>query len=176
MIRTGSAIGATLALIAIVLAVAAPDLNAASPSLLEQNPAGDPGADAEFGDTIHVASSELEAASLAFAAALAGRSREGLAEWMGSEGIRLHLEGTSHAGLSARQAVASLREFLRAYDHRSTVVTRAAPVEDSPDRGFAEVRWSARVSGTSQEIERTLFLGLYRDSERWWVDEVRLLR
>ncbi len=175
MIRARIAIGRALSVMTVVLTAAAPAAAVAAPPPPVQHMGLGGQVPADTGDTIHVASTELEAASLAFASAFAERSRDGLAEWMGSGGIRLHLEGTSHAGLSARQAVASLREFLRGYDHRNTVVTRAAPVEDSPDRGFAELRWSARVSGTSQEIERTLFLGLYRDTERWRVDEVRLL-
>jgi hypothetical protein len=55
-------------------------------------------------------------------------------------------------------------------------VTRAAPIAGSPDRGFAEIVWSGRVVGTSQELRRTAFVGLMRDSGGWRVDEFRLLR
>jgi len=127
-------------------------------------------------DTIRVAGSPLEAASIAFARALADPSGDALTSLLAPSGIRLHLGNAGHVGLSARQAVASLREFLRGYDGGIAVVSRAAPVDGSPFGGYAEVLWSGRVAGTSQDIQRTLFVGFLRDSGEWQVDEVRLLR
>jgi hypothetical protein len=128
------------------------------------------------GDTIRVPSGPLEVASLAFAHALSDRSGEEMARVFAADGIRLHLDASGHAGLSSRQAVATIREFLRGYDSGKAVVTRAAPVEGSPNRGFAEVVWVATVARTSHEVRRTLFVGLRRDGEVWRVDEVRFLR
>lgn len=127
-------------------------------------------------DTIEVANNPLESASLGFARALETGAPEDLSSFLGSGGIRLHLNGPGHAGLSVRQAVAALREFLRRYDGGTTVVSRAAPVEGSQDRGFAEVFWSARASGTSDEVHRTLFLGFYLEGDDWRIEEVRVLR
>jgi len=128
------------------------------------------------GDTIHAAGNALEEVSLAFARALASGSGDRMANVLASTGIRLHLGDQGHVGLSARQAVATIREFLREYEEGQAVVTRAAPIEGSPDRGFAEVLWSGRVAGTSQGVRRTLFVGLIRDAGQWRVDEVRFLR
>jgi hypothetical protein len=92
-----------------------------------------------------------------------------------TRGIRLQMDRVGHAGLSSRQAVASLRDYLRGYDGGRTVVARTAPVEGSSDRGFAEILWSARVAGTSQIVQRTLFVGLVREPAGWRVEEVRIL-
>ncbi|MEX0856076.1 MAG: hypothetical protein WD056_00775 [Gemmatimonadota bacterium] len=129
-----------------------------------------------YPDTILVASTPLEAATMEFARGFSDPSGDRLGAILAIGGIRLHIEDTGHAGLSSRQAVAAIREFLRGYDGGGVVVLRAALVEGSPSRGFAELRWSARMAGTSQEIRRTLFLGLYQESGDWRVDEVRLLR
>jgi len=127
-------------------------------------------------DTIRVASTPLEATSLSFAQALSEVAGEQLTLIFAGSGIRLHLDEVGHAGLSGRQAVASIREFLRGFEEGTAVVTRAAPVEGSSTRGFAEVLWSAKVTGTSNQVRRTLFLGLSRSNGEWRVDEVRFLR
>ena len=127
-------------------------------------------------DTIQAAAGSLEAAAVGFARAFGSGSADRMAAVLASGGIRLHLDGPGHAGLSSRQAVATLRDFLRNYDTSEAIVTRAAPVEGSPDRGFAEIRWGARIPGTSQTVYQSLFLGLNRQSGDWRVDEVRLLR
>jgi len=126
-------------------------------------------------DTIRVPSTPLEAASLAFVGTLHSGG-DGLGEILASSGIRLQLDGTAHTGLSSRQALASLRDFLRGFQESEAYVTRAAPVAGSGERGFAEITWTARIAGTSQEIRRTLFLGFYREQGEWRVDEVRLMR
>ena len=127
------------------------------------------------GDTIRIASNPLEAASLGFARAVTGDS-EDFSRFFAADGIRLQLDGPPHAGISSRQAIASLRKFLRRFDGGQTFVSRASPVDDSPERAFAEVLWSAYAAGTSDETHRTLFLGLFREGDDWRVDEVRLLR
>jgi hypothetical protein len=127
-------------------------------------------------DTIEIPSTPLESAAVGFAQAFALGSEDALGKLLWSEGIRLQLAGSGRAGLSARQAVASLMEFLRPYDRNRTLVSRAAPLEGSPDRGFAEVLWTARAVGTSDEVTSTLFLGLRRDEGDWKIDEVRILR
>jgi len=167
-VRRSNSMAPTLALI--VGSVVATAVPAALPAVERA------GASASSADTIRVAGTPLEAASLAFALALTDPSGDALQAVMAPTGIRLHLGETGHAGLSARQAAASLREFLRGYDGGTAIVSRAAPVEGSPVGGYAEVLWSGRVAGTSQGIQRTLFVGFLRESGEWWVDEVRLLR
>lgn len=126
-------------------------------------------------DTIEVASNELEAISLRFAQAVRTGSATEIQAFLAQGGIRLQLDGPAHTGISSRQAVASLREFLRGFDQTRTILSRASPVDGSPNRGFAEVLWSGRAAGTSDEVRRTLFIGLVRDAVDWRVDEVRML-
>jgi hypothetical protein len=128
------------------------------------------------GDTVQVTDQALSQAALAFALAFASGSGDRLSGSLANGGIRLHLHEAGHTGLSTRQAVASIREFVRGYEDAAAIVMRAASIEGSPDRGFAEVMWEGRVSGTSQGVRRTLFVGLMRESGEWVVDEVRLLR
>lgn len=136
-----------------------------------------PAAEVCASDTILIARNPLEEAALQFARAWAAGSPGRLATLLSGGGIRLQLAGHAHAGLSVRQAAAAIRDFLRDHEEGQAVLLRATPVSGTPDRGSAVVQWSARMAGTSQWIEGTLFLGLARDGEgRWWIDEIRLVR
>ena len=126
-------------------------------------------------DTIEIATGELEEASLGFARALSADA-DGDVEWLlAPAGIRLQLGGPARSGVSPRQAAASLRGFIRGFDDEEAVLRRTSPVDGSPDRGYAEVLWSGRASGTSDEIRRTFFLGLSRRAGGWQIDELRVL-
>ena len=126
-------------------------------------------------DTIDIATNELEEASLGFARALSSDA-DGDVEWLLSPaGIRLQLGGPARSGVSPRQAAASLRGFIGGFDDEQAVLRRTSPVDGSPDRGYAEVLWSGRASGTSDEIRRTFFLGLSRSAAGWQIDELRVL-
>lgn len=127
-------------------------------------------------DTIRTPSGPLEVATFAFVKALVDLSGAEMSEAFAPEGVRLQVDGEDYAGLSSRQAVASIREFLRGYERSLAAVVRAAPVEGSPTRGSAEILWSGWASGTSHHVRRTVFVGLRRDGEVWRVDEVRFLR
>jgi hypothetical protein len=128
-------------------------------------------------DTILVARNPLEETALQFARAWASGAPARMAALLTGGGIRLQLGGQAHAGLSVRQAAAAIRDFLRDHEEGQAVLLRAAPASGSPDRGSAVVQWSARMAGTSQRIEGTLFLGLVQDRQgRWWIDEIRLVR
>jgi hypothetical protein len=123
-----------------------------------------------------LAQDSIEGAARAFAGAWASGSVERITPLLSGSGIRLQLDGGPHGPLSPRQASVALRDFLRGYQGGGAVVTRAAPVDGSRDRGFAEIRWISRVAGTSQELRRDVFLGMKFEDDRWRVDEVRLLR
>ena len=127
-------------------------------------------------DTIEVPSTPLEVTAVGFARAFASASADELSRLMAPAGIRLQIEGSGRGGLSPRQAVASILEFIRRYEGGRAVVNRAEPLSGSPDRGFAEVLWSARAAGTSDQLGLAIFLGLARDGEEWRVDEIRLLQ
>ena len=127
------------------------------------------------GDTIDIAADALEEVSLGFARALASGADGGVEWLLAPAGIRLQLGGPARSGVSARQAAASLRGFTRGFDDERAVLRRTSPVDGSPDRGYAEVLWSGRLSGTSAEVHRTFFLGLSRRAAGWQIDELRLL-
>jgi len=105
----------------------------------------------------------------------AGGSDRGVVGHLAHGRVSLHLEGGVSAALPTRQAVAVIRDYLRSYDAGEVEVARVALVEGSGERGFAEFRWSARRSGTSQTLVRTVFLGFRYEDGGWTVDEVRVL-
>jgi hypothetical protein len=109
------------------------------------------------------------------ARAWARGNAEGVAAHFARGGVSLKLDGPVRASVAPRQASAALRDFFRSYEGGEIQVVRAAPLAGTPDRGFAEIRWAAPVSGTSQAVQRSLFLGLFFDGETWRVDELRLL-
>lgn len=100
---------------------------------------------------------------------------DGVATHFARGGVSLKLDGPVRASVAPRQASAALRDFFRGYEGGQIHVVRAAPLAGTPDRGFAEIRWAAPISGTPQSVQRSLFLGLFFDGEAWRVDELRLL-
>lgn len=102
-------------------------------------------------------------------------SADGVATHFARTGVSLKLDGPVRNSVAPRQASAALRDFFRGYEGGEIQVVRAAPLAGTPDRGFAEIRWAAPVSSTSQSVQRSLFLGLFFDGESWRVDELRLL-
>lgn len=126
-------------------------------------------------DTILVATNALEEASLGFVEAVSERSDADLESLFVPDGIRLQIDGPARRGISSRQVAVSLRGFFREFDDERAFLNRATPVDGAPDRGFAEVLWSGRAAGTSDEVERTFFLGLFRSGGGWRIDELRVL-
>lgn len=122
------------------------------------------------------ADSVLTVTARAFAAHWATGEASGLAPHLAAEGIRLQLDGPARAATPPRQAVAAIRAFLDGYREGAAEISRAVVAGGTDDRGFVEIRWTARVAGTSQEVEHTLFLSLARSEDRWRVEELRLLR
>ncbi len=118
---------------------------------------------------------ELSSAARELALAWAGQGDRSVSSHLTNGQVILHLEGNVAAALPNRQAATVLREYLRVYDRAEVELVRAALVEGSRDRGFAEIRWSARRAGTSQPISRTVFLGLRQEADRWTIEEVRVL-
>lgn len=118
---------------------------------------------------------ELEAVATRFAQALGQGNAEAMARLMADGAIRLRISGVDRSALSARQAQAALREFLRGYEPGQVRLVRAAPVVGTPGRGFAELRWQTRMAGTSQPAFHSVFLGLVDTGSGWRVDELRLL-
>lgn len=119
---------------------------------------------------------ELSSTAAEFARHWAGGSADSLAAVLAPGGIRLHLDGPARSATPSRQAVAAIRDFLRAFDEAEAQVTRAAVAGGTEDQGFVEMIWTARKAGTSQVVRYTLFLSLSRLDDRWRVEEIRLLR
>ncbi len=118
---------------------------------------------------------ELAPIAQEFARLWAAGQAEGLGPLLARDGIRLQLDGPARSATPPRQAVAAVRDFLRGFEERTAQATRAAVAGGTEDRGFVELAWSARRTGTSQWVEYTLFLSMTRMDERWRVEEIRLL-
>ncbi len=129
-----------------------------------------------FGGALHGQQGEqLLITARQLAGSWASASDRGVTSRLASGRVSLHLEGRFSANIPTRQAVAVLRDYLRAYDRGEVELARVALVEGSSDRGFAEFHWVARRAGTSQTLRHTVFLGLQQESGRWMVTEVRVL-
>jgi hypothetical protein len=100
---------------------------------------------------------------------------DGAASQFARGGVSLKLDGPVRTSVAPRQAQAALREFFRGYEGGEIRIVRAALVAGSPDRGFAEVRWSPPAAGGTPPVERGLFLGFLLEGEVWRVDELRHL-
>ncbi|TVP54052.1 MAG: hypothetical protein EA351_14055 [Gemmatimonadales bacterium] len=118
---------------------------------------------------------ELAPIAQEFARLWAAGQAESLGPLLARDGIRLHLDGPARSATPPRQAMAAVRDFLRGFEERTAQVTRAAVAGGTEDRGFVELAWSARRTGTSQWVEYTLFLSMARLDGHWRVEEIRLL-
>lgn len=162
--------GATGMLLALLLAGPALEL----PGHASDRVAG--GAALVLGGALHGQEGEqLLVIARQLAGSWASASDRGVASRLASGRVSLHLEGRFSANIPTRQAVAVLRDYLRAYDSGEVELARVALVEGSTDRGFTEFHWVARRAGTSQTLRRTVFLGLQQDSGTWVITEVRVL-
>ena len=117
----------------------------------------------------------LEEAALDFAQAWVDEDGDGLEGVMDPRGIRLQLQGEEHRVISPRHARRTLLSFLERYEGGEAEVVRASQTGGDPTRGFAEIRWGCRVSGTSQPVIFTLFVALTRTDSGWMVTEIRIL-
>lgn len=119
--------------------------------------------------------SQLVTAARQIAGAWAGGSAQGVTSRLVGDRVSLHLEGTVSGTLPTRNATAALRDYLRNHQPGEATIARVTMVDGSGDRGFVELRWVTRRTGTSQTLQRTVFLGLRQEGGRWMVDEVRVL-
>jgi hypothetical protein len=117
----------------------------------------------------------LQEVALGFAQAWVDRDGRGLEGMMQAGGIRLHLQGEEHLVIPPRQARRSLMSFLERYEGGEAEIVRASPIGGDPTRGFAEIRWGCRVSGTYEPVIFTLFVALARTGAEWMVTEIRIL-
>jgi hypothetical protein len=117
----------------------------------------------------------LQEVALAFAQAWVDGDGEALEGMMETGGIRLHLLGEEHLVIPPRQARRSLMSFLERYEGGEAEVPRASQIGGDPTRGFAEIRWGCRVSGTPEPVIFTLFVAFARTGAEWRVTEIRIL-
>lgn len=97
-----------------------------------------------------------------------------LGEILAREGVALHLFDESHPAAGVRQARAALSQLL---ERGGTA--RVARVEDlggTPQKGFAELAWDVRASGSGEALRYVVFVGFVREGEAWRIGEIRVLR
>jgi hypothetical protein len=102
------------------------------------------------------------------------RDADGIAQLLSPAGVALHLFEESHPAAGVRQARAALAELLERGG--SARVARVEDLGGSPQRGFAELTWSVRASGSDQGLEHTVFVGFVREGDAWRIGEIRVLR
>jgi len=124
----------------------------------------------------HASQSEIEARVRQFALSWGEPgSPEVLARHLSVAGVRLGLDGVPRAPVPARQASIALRDYRRGFESAEVEIVRAAPVAGTPGRGFAELRWTLRTSGSGPVLTRSAYVGLVLEDGVWRIDEIRIL-
>lgn len=110
-----------------------------------------------------------------FAEEWADRTSDQLASTFDTGGVLLAYDGREHRDLGRARLVAALDQIRDGNVGGGVRVVRVVPVAGSDDRAFAELIWESVSSGTSEAVERTLYLGLVLHDDRWWINEIRVL-
>jgi hypothetical protein len=112
------------------------------------------------------------------ASAVAGswsrRDADGIAQLLSRAGVGLHFFDESHPAAGVRQARAALSELLERGG--SARVARVEDLGGTPQRGFAELAWDVRATGSDQGLRYTVFVGFVREDDAWRIGEIRVLR
>jgi len=117
----------------------------------------------------------LEEAARRFVALWSAADVNQLTRLLSTAGLRLDLGEGAHASVGARQAGAALRELHQSHRGVRTTVTRVAPIEGPPARGFAELEWQTASAGNEART-RAIFVAFVEEAGEWRVSEIRVLR
>ena len=116
--------------------------------------------------------SSLPTVAAAVAGSWSRRDAGRIADLLSPGGVALHLFDESHPAAGVRQARAALSDL---FERGGSA--RLARVEDlggAPQRGFAEIAWDVRASGSDQRY--VVFVGFVREDDAWRIGEIRVLR
>jgi hypothetical protein len=89
--------------------------------------------------------------------------------------VTVFVHGESHQGLTARQAVATLRSVQAQHRAGDVRIARVTDAGGDPRRGFAELEWETVARGTSEAARYTVFIGLTWTGGAWRIQEVRVI-
>ena len=117
-----------------------------------------------------------ESVTTAFAERWAEPGSAGLLDILDPAGVLLAFEGREHRDLDRSKLLATVDEVRKGMVGGGVRLLRVVPVAGSDDRAFSELIWEAVTDGTSESVEHTVYLGLIQHGDRWWVNEIRLLR
>ena len=95
---------------------------------------------------------------------------------MASAGVHVTLEGEDYHVLTERQAVATIRGFLKRNEGIGFDVKRVSELGGAPSRGISEVAWEAVDRGSGERVRRTLFIAFVLEAGAWRVEDLRVLR
>lgn len=121
-------------------------------------------------------SGTAEGVTTAFAERWAESNSGNLVDVLDPAGVLLAFEGREHRDLNRPKLLATVDEVREGMVGGGVRLLRVVPIAGSNDRAFAELIWEAVTNGTSESVEHTVYLGLIRHGDRWWVNEIRLLR
>lgn len=106
------------------------------------------------------------------------RDAEGIAGLVSRGGVALHLFEETQPAAGARQARAALSDLFDRAERAagSARVTRVQDLGGTPEKGFAELGWDVRASGSEPGMKYTVFVGFVREDGGWRIAEIRVLR
>lgn len=130
----------------------------------------------EMGVPAYSAQASLEDTAGRFAGLWSSADIGRIGDLLVPDGIRLHLGEVGHHDLAPRQALAALRDFLRAHRSNGARMDRVSEVGGQPPRGFAEITWEAVAQGTTEMLRYTVYVGFILEDESWHISELRVFR
>jgi hypothetical protein len=110
------------------------------------------------------------------AAAWGRGDANGIVAFAARSGVSLDVDGDPVGPLGTRQAAAVLRRLFDNHETVNATTGRAKVVGGSPEKGFGEISWTARVRGTSIPERSSVFIALVREDDRWRITEIRVMR
>jgi len=117
----------------------------------------------------------LEEEAIRFARAWVDRDYSALESMMVPQGLRLHVQGELFPSVDLRRAAVALRGLLGRYEGGEAELVRVSRSTGQEGRGFADLRWRTRVTGTGEDAIFTLFIAFELQERGWMVNEIRVL-
>lgn len=117
----------------------------------------------------------LEEEAMRFARAWVDRDYPAMESMMVSHGLRLHVQGELFPSVDPRRAAVALRGLLGRYEGGEAELVRVSRSAGQEGRGFADLRWRTRVTGTGEDAIFTLFIAFELQERGWLVNEIRVL-
>jgi hypothetical protein len=120
---------------------------------------------------------QLDAVMSRFVGAWRHNDEKAIASMIAREGASIETEAGRLGPLGARQAAAVLRTIFEGNATRGVRTRQVHDVGGSPQKGYAEVIWTALAPETTEALHIIIFVELLLEPDRQWrVTRIRLMQ